>query len=197
MAVLIGSNKIKTAVFISGNGSNMQKIIQAYKNGEIKSKVVTVVSNNPNTKGIKKAQSCGIITKVINHREFNNTIQFEKTLSEYLFKKSINLICLAGFMRVLGKNFITKWDRQIINIHPSLLPKYKGLNTFSRILNNGEKTTGCSVHYVNKRLDSGNIIVQKKFFIEKFDNEKILKQKTQKLEYRAFPEAIIQIFRGI
>tara|TARA_A100001015_G_scaffold30284_1_gene33721 strand:+ start:458 stop:1033 length:576 start_codon:yes stop_codon:yes gene_type:complete len=178
------------AILISGNGSNMLKIIQAYKNGQIKSKVVTVVSNNPNTIGIKKAQSYGIITKVINHREFNNTIQFEKTLSEYLFKKSINLICLAGFMRVLGKNFITKWDRKIINIHPSLLPSFKGLNTHKRAIEQGVKYSGCTVHYVNESLDSGEIIDQDIVRVSESDSEISLKKKILMKEHKLYIKVI-------
>ena len=178
------------AILISGNGSNMLKIIQAYKNGQIKSKVVTVVSNNPNTIGIKKAQSYGIITKVINHREYNNTIQFEKTLSEYLFKKSINLICLAGFMRVLGKNFITKWDRKIINIHPSLLPSFKGLNTHKRAIEQGVKYSGCTVHYVNESLDSGEIIDQDIVRVSESDSEISLKKKILMQEHKLYIKVI-------
>ena len=99
-------------------------------------------------------------------------------------------------MKIISKNFLTKYKNKIINIHPSLLPKFKGLNTFSRIIKNKEKKTGCTVHYVNEKLDSGNIIIQKSFFINPNDNELILKQKTQKLEYKAFPEAIIKIFQN-
>ena len=99
-------------------------------------------------------------------------------------------------MKILSKNFIRSFNRQIINIHPSLLPKFKGLNTFSRILNNNEKKTGCTVHFVNEKLDSGNIIIKKSFFILPEDNEKSLKVRTQLLEYKAYPEAIIKIFRN-
>ena len=178
------------AILISGNGSNMKKIIQAYKNGEIKSKVVTVVSNNPNTKGIKKAQSCGIITKVINHREFNNTIQFERILSEFLFRKNITLICLAGFMRVLGKNFVTKWDRKIINIHPSLLPSFKGLNTHKRVIEQRVRYSGCTVHYVNESLDSGEIIDQDIVRVLESDTEISLKKKILMKEHKLYIKVI-------
>ena len=100
-------------------------------------------------------------------------------------------------MKIISSILVKNYQKKIINIHPSLLPKYKGLNTFSRVLKNREKTTGCTVHYVNERLDNGKTILQKKIFIETSDNEEMLKKKTQKLEYRAFPEAIIQIFRNI
>ena len=99
-------------------------------------------------------------------------------------------------MKIISKNFIKQFGKKIINIHPSLLPKFKGLNTFSRILNANEKKTGCTVHYVNEKLDGGNIIAKKSFFINSNDNEKTLKQKTQKLEYQIFPEAVIKIFRN-
>ena len=99
-------------------------------------------------------------------------------------------------MKIISKNFIKKFGKKIINIHPSLLPKFKGLNTFVRVLRNEEKKTGCTVHYVNEKLDSGMIITKKSFYIELNDDEKIIKQKTQKLEYKAFPEAIIKIFRN-
>ena len=99
-------------------------------------------------------------------------------------------------MKIISKNFIEKFGKKIINIHPSLLPKFKGLNTFSRVLENKEKKTGCTVHYVNEKLDSGNIIVQRSFQISPYDSEQILKKKTQKIEYKVFPEAIIKIFRS-
>ena len=114
-----------------------------------------------------------------------------------LEKHKISLICLAGYMKIISKNFIAKFKSQIINIHPSLLPKFKGLNTFSRILENNEKKTGCTVHFVNEKLDGGSIIAQKSFFININDNEEKLKQKTQKLEHKAYPEAIIKIYRYI
>jgi formyltetrahydrofolate-dependent phosphoribosylglycinamide formyltransferase len=112
-----------------------------------------------------------------------------------LNEKKISLICLAGYMKVLSKNFINNFGKKIINIHPSLLPKFKGLDTFARVLKNNEKKTGCTVHYVNEKLDSGNIIVQKIFYINLSDDTNSLKQKTQKLEHKVFPEAIIRIFR--
>ena len=114
----------------------------------------------------------------------------------YLKKYEINFICLAGYMKIVSNNLIKNYQKKIINIHPSLLPKFKGLNTFSRVLEKKEIKTGCTVHYVNKKLDSGNTIIQKSFFINTKDNEDVLKKKTQELEYKAFPEAIIKIFRN-
>ena len=130
--------------------------------------------------------------KIINTKLRN----FENELLLILKKNKISLICLAGYMKIISKNFIEKFGKKIINIHPSLLPKFKGLNTFSRVLENKEKKTGCTVHYVNEKLDSGNIIVQRSFQISPYDSEQILKKKTQKIEYKVFPEAIIKIFRS-
>ena len=113
-----------------------------------------------------------------------------------LKKNKINLICLAGFMKILSKNFIKNFKGTILNIHPSLLPKFKGLNTFKRVLKNKEKKTGCTVHYVNNKLDGGKIIVKKFFYLKHNDNELSLKRKTQSLEYKAYPEAIIKTFRN-
>ena len=111
-----------------------------------------------------------------------------------LKKKKINFICLAGYMRILSKKFINSFGKTIINIHPSLLPKFKGVNTFQRIITNHEKRTGCTVHYVNDKLDSGKIILKKYFFIDKNDNVDSIRAKTQKLEYKAYSEAIIKVF---
>ena len=118
----------------------------------------------------------------------------ENQILQILKKHKISFICLAGYMKIISINFIKKFGKKIINIHPSLLPKFKGLNTFTRVLKNNEKKTGCTVHYVNEKLDSGRIIVQKKFYIDLNDSEQTLKQKTQKLEYQVLPEAIIKIF---
>ena len=120
---------------------------------------------------------------------------YENKLLEYLKKYKISLICLAGYMKILSKKFLRNYGKKVINIHPSLLPKFKGLNTFSKVLKNKEKKTGCTVHYVDEKLDNGKIISQRSFYINSKDNEEILKNKTQKLEYLIFPESIIKIFR--
>ena len=123
----------------------------------------------------------------------HKTIRTDKRILRILNQKEIKLICLAGFMKILSKNFIKKFKGKIINIHPSLLPKYKGMNTFQRILKNKDKISGCTVHYVNNKLDSGKIINRKTFEVSNNDTVKTLKKKTQRLEYRAFSEAIIKI----
>ena len=172
--------KRRTCVFISGKGSNLKNLIFNSRNENFPIKISLVISNNKNAFGF-------INTKIQN---YNNKILFN------LRKYKITFICLAGYMRIISSDLIKYYRKKIINIHPSLLPKFKGLNTFSRMIKNNEKKAGCTVHYVNEKLDSGDTIVQKKFFIKKTDDENILKKKTQKLEYRAFPEAIIKIFRN-
>ncbi len=185
--------KVKTCVFISGQGSNLKNLILQSRNNSFPIKISLVVSNNKKAYGLNYAKINNIPYIFVNTK----LKSYENKILLNLKKYKISFICLAGYMKIISSNLIKNYKKKIINIHPSLLPNYKGLNTFSRVLNNKEKVTGCTVHYVNERLDSGNTILQKKFFIRTSDDEKILKQKTQKLEYRAFPEAIIQIFRNI
>ena len=151
-----------------------------------------MVSNNKNAYGLNYAKKFKIPYLFINTKIKN----YENKVLIYLKKYKISFICLAGFMKIISNTLINSYQKKIINIHPSLLPKFKGLNTYSRMLKNKEKKAGCTVHYVNKKLDSGNLIVQKEFIVNRKDDEKILKIKTQMLEYLAFPEAIIKIFRN-
>ena len=190
MAVLTGSNKIKTAVFISGTGSNLKSLI---KFSNLKKSPITIgliISNNSKSKGLQYAKIYKIKKKVF---DFKNTLSEKKVIIE-LKKNNINLICLAGFMKILSKNFIKKFKGKIINIHPSLLPKYKGLNTHKRAIRNKDKFGGCTVHFVNEKLDSGKIILKKKVYVEREDDENTLKRKVQKKEYQAFSEAVIKIY---
>ncbi len=142
--------------------------------------------------GILYAKKNSIPYLIINTK----SIHYENKLLEYIKKYKISLICLAGFMKILSKKFLRNYGKKIINIHPSLLPKFKGLNTFSKVLKNKEKKTGCTVHYVDEKLDNGKIISQKSFFICTEDNEEKLKNKTQRLEYLVFPESIIKIYQN-
>ena len=151
-----------------------------------------IITNNKKAKGIIYAKKNSIPYVIID----TNNRNYEKNILQILKKNKISFICLAGYMKLISKKFIEKFQNKIINIHPSLLPKFKGLNTYSRILKENEKKTGCTVHYVNEKLDSGSIISQKVFFIENDDNEETLKFKTQKIERFLFPEAIIKIFRN-
>ena len=183
--------KINTCVFISGKGTNLKNLINKSRDYNFPINIKLIVSDNKKAEGLIFAKKNYIPYFIINKNKRN----FENLILKLLREKKISLICLAGYMKIISRNFINEFRKKIINIHPSLLPKFKGLNTFSRVLKKKEKKTGCTVHYVNEKLDSGNIILQKSFYINFQDDEMSLKKKTQKLEYLAFPEALIKIFR--
>ncbi len=182
--------KTKTAVFISGKGSNLKNLIKFSEFKKSPIKIDLVISNNKNSKGLRYASQNKIEKKIIN---FKNMNKGEKKSLKILSKKKIKLICLAGFMKILSRNFIKKFKGKIINIHPSLLPKFKGLNTHKRALKNKENFSGCTVHYVTSKLDSGKIILQKKVKIKKNDTLYSLQNRVLKEEYKIYPKAIIKI----
>ena len=184
--------KKNVCVFISGKGTNLNNLIKKSREYNFPVKVKLIISNNINAEGLKYAKINSIPFILINTK-LNN---FEHKILKELKRYDISLICLAGYMKIISKNFIKLFGKKIINIHPSLLPKFKGLNTFSRVIENKEIRSGCTVHFVNEKLDSGKIIVQKYFFINEFDKENDIRIKTQKLEYLAFPEAIIKLYRN-
>jgi len=190
MKKLIGLKKIKTAVFISGTGSNLKNLIKFSKTKISPILIKLIISSSKKAKGLKYSIQYNIEKKIVN---FNNNFSENKILS-YINKKNIKFICLAGFIKVLSKNFIKKFKGKIVNIHPSLLPKYKGLNTHKRALKNKEKFSGCTVHYVTIKLDSGKIILQKKVKIKKKDTVNSLKKKILKKEHQLYPSAIRKIF---
>ncbi len=183
--------KKNACVFISGYGSNLKSLISNSRNQNFPINIKLVITNNKHAKGIIFAKQNSIPILIINTKKNS----FENDILREIRKYKISLICLAGYMKIISKKFINNFGKKIINIHPSLLPKFKGLDTFKRVLNNNEKKTGCTVHFVNDKLDGGKTILQKSFFIKKSDNIKTLKYKTQKLEHRAFSEAIINIYR--
>ena len=183
--------KKNACIFISGTGTNLKALIKSSREKNFPVNINYVFSNTKNAKGLKFAKLYKIPFCVL---DLNKTIDLESFLTE-LHKKNISLICLAGYMKILKKKFIKKFNGKIINIHPSLLPKYKGLDTFKRVLKNKDKITGCTVHYVNDKLDSGQKILQKKIFIGSNDNEKSLKKKVQVAEHKAYSEAIIRVFK--
>ena len=184
--------KVRSCIFISGKGTNLKNIILRSRDENFPIKVSLIISNNKKAKGILYAKIFKI-PYVLVDTKFKN---YENNILINLKKYKISFICLAGYMKILPSKIVNNFKKKIINIHPSLLPKFKGLNTFERVLKNNEKKTGCSVHYVNNKLDDGNIIVKKNFYLASNDNEKTLKEKTQTLEYKAYPEAIIKIFRN-
>ena len=186
-----GTKKINCAVFISGTGSNLKSLIQFSKKKNSLISIVLIISDNPKAKGLKFGKNFKILNKVFNYK---NKIIAEKKIISEINNKKIKLICLAGFMRILSRNFIKSFKGKILNIHPSLLPKYKGLNTHKRAISNNEKYSGCTVHFVNSRLDSGKIILQKKVKISKFDTAKSLSKKILIQEHKLYPKAIRKVF---
>ena len=189
MAKFIGKSKLNAAVFISGKGSNLKSLINFTKKKLSPIKIVLVVSNNKEAQGLNYAKINNIKNIVVIYK---NKLKAEKKLLGALLKYKIRLICLAGFIKILSKKFILKFEGKILNIHPSLLPNYKGLNTHRRVIENKEKFTGCTVHLVNSRLDSGKIILQKKIKILRKDNENSLAKKVLKLEHQLYPRAIVK-----
>ena len=190
MAKLIGTNKINVAVFISGTGSNFKNLIIHSLKKKSKFKIALVISNNSLAKGLNYANKFKIKKKVIN---YSNIINAEKEIIFELKKNKIDIICLAGFMKILSKNFVKKFIGKILNIHPSLLPKYKGLKTHQRVISNSEKYSGCTVHYVSSKLDSGKIILQKKVKIFKHDTYKRLEKRILKQEHLLYPKALKKV----
>ena len=191
MALLTGSNKIKTAVFISGTGSNLKSLIKFSKLKKSPISINLILSNNSKSKGLKYGKIFKIKKKIFDFKKKH--IDEKKILFE-LKKNRIDLICLAGFMKILSKTFINNFNGKILNIHPSLLPKFKGLNTHERALKNKEKYSGCTVHFVNSKLDSGKIILQDKVRINKNETPKTLAKKILAKEHKLYPKAILKVF---
>jgi len=183
-------HKIKTAVLISGRGSNMLAILKAAQDNEYPAVVEVVISNRPLAKGLEKAEDLGIKTLILDHKAYKSKSEFEKDLDELLKNLRIQLICCAGFMRILSPWFVNRWKGKLINIHPSLLPKYKGLNTHKRAINSGDIIHGCSVHFINSELDSGKVILQKRIKILEDDTPQTLSERLLVKELEAYPQAL-------
>ena len=194
MVKSIGPKKIRTAVFISGTGSNLKNLIKFSLKKVSPIEINLIVSNNVKAKGLKFAKLYKIKKKVYNYdkKEFS-----EKRMLKDLKSNDIKLICLAGFMKILSKDFIRNFKGKILNIHPSLLPKYKGLNTHDRAIQNKEKYSGCTVHLVNSKLDSGKIILQKKVRLSKKETPLSLQKKILKYEHILYPRAINKLFANL
>ena len=190
MATLTGSKKTKTAVFISGKGSNLKNLIKFSKTKKSPISIDLIISDNFKAKGLAFGKKFKIKKKVFN---FHNKFISERRILLELKNNKIDLICLAGFMKIISKNFIKNFNGKILNIHPSLLPKYKGLNTHQRAINNNEKFSGCTVHYVSAKLDSGKIILQKKVKIKQNENKKSLEKRILAQEHKLYPKAILKV----
>jgi len=184
--------KLSLAILISGSGSNMVQLIESMDNNHPAFPSV-VISNKPNAAGIKKAQDLGIPTEIIcENFQKSNGLDFEGKLRKLLNKYEVKIICLAGFMRILSKDFIESYKGRILNIHPSLLPKYKGLNTHARALASNEQFAGCSVHIVTSELDGGPILGQTQISIDKTDNVESLSAKVLKEEHVLYPKILLK-----
>ena len=180
--------KFKIVVFVSGNGSNLQALIDVGKNLNCPYEINLVFSNSPDVYALKRASQNNIPTFTLDHKNFKTRQEFDSTLSNYLKKIDFDLIVLAGFMRILGREFIKKYENKIINLHPSLLPKYPGLNTHEKVLENKDKFHGATVHMVDEGLDTGKIIGFSKFKVESYDNYDSLLAKTHEIEHKLLPQ---------
>ena len=188
---------MKIGVLISGRGSNLKALIESQENGSLGAEISTVISNVPKVMGLKIADEKQIENHVIDHKNYRNRELFEDELTIILKASGVNLICLAGFMRILTANFIKKWENKIINIHPSLLPAFKGLNTHERAIKSGAKFTGCTTHFVYPDLDEGPIIAQSVVPIGQNDTVKTLSAKVLAEEHKLYPATVNLISRGL
>lgn len=177
-------------VLISGNGSNLQAIIDSIENDAINGHVSAVISNKPKVYGLERAEKAGIPAIAVDHTQFVSRTEFEHALTQAIDQHHADLVVLAGFMRILSSEFVQHYPGKMLNIHPSLLPKYPGLNTHKRVLENGDKEHGTSVHFVTAELDGGPIIAQRSFHVTADDTEESLQQKIQQQEHRLYPEVV-------
>ncbi len=184
------TKKIKVAILISGRGSNMQEIVKSCESENFPAEVVLVLSNKADAEGLKFAQERKIKTAFVSHREFSSREDFDKKVSEEIEKSGAEIICLAGFMRLLSGWFVSRWFDRLINIHPSLLPEFKGADAVGDAIKAGAKKSGCTVHFVREEMDSGPIILQAEVEVAASDTKEILAAKILKEEHRIYPEAL-------
>lgn len=189
--------RVKVGVLISGNGSNLQALIDACKEPNFPAEIVLVISNVAHVKGLERASAANIPSMVIPHGNYTTREAFDNAVDAVLTKHGIELVCLAGFMRVLSESFVRHWAGKLINIHPSLLPKYKGLNTHARALEAGDTHHGASVHWVTAELDSGEIIVQEQIPILAGDTPELLKNRVHALEHMIYPQALEKVAKEL
>ena len=185
--------KIKTAILISGRGSNMVAIAEAAQAEDYPVKIVGVISNIPNALGIERAKSLGLETNIVNHKSYKTRQKFETALHDALLSMKAELVCCAGFMRILTPWFVSRWEGRLINIHPSLLPKYKGLNTHQRAIDARDDYAGCSVHWVTEELDGGDVIMQDRIPIAPSDTAVTLAEKLLPIELSLYPKSLKKV----
>ncbi len=182
--------KINLGVLISGRGSNLQALIDACKQPDFPARIAVVISNISEATGLERAMKAGIPVAVVSHKNHQDKEAFEDAIHTALKAHGAELICLAGFMRILTKRFIDRWPERLINIHPSLLPDYKGIHTHERVLRDGKTETGCTVHYVVPEMDSGPIIIQRRAPVLAGDTADTLAARVLEQEHIAYPEAV-------
>lgn len=187
---IASSEKLRLAVLISGRGSNLQSIIDACRIDNFPAEIKVVISNIADAYGLARAKNSNIPTRFVSHKDFQTKADFEKEISSILDEFKVDLVCLAGFMRIISPTLITPWEGRIINIHPSLLPKHKGLHTHERAIEAGDKESGCTIHYVTPGMDEGEIILQKSVPIIEGDTPDTLAARVLAQEHMAYPEAI-------
>ncbi|WP_262691726.1 phosphoribosylglycinamide formyltransferase [Kordiimonas aestuarii] len=188
--------KLRLGVMISGSGTNLQALINACEKGDYPATIEVVISNRPDAKGLDRARGAGIKAVCVDHKGYEERSQFEDAIHECLSDHKVQLVCLAGFMRLLGSEFVGRWKDRMINIHPSLLPSYKGLHTHARALEDGVKFAGCTIHYVRPEMDNGPIIMQAAIPIAPDETEDSLIAKTLEYEHRMYPAAVRLIAEG-
>lgn len=184
------TNKLKIAVLISGRGSNLQALIDATSNPTFPAEIVLVLSNKPDAAGLKKAEQASIPSVTLDHKKFSSREDFDKEVTKLLEKSEAKIICMAGFMRLLSEWFVNKWHNKLINIHPSLLPSFKGLHSQKQALEAGVKLAGCTVHFVRKEMDAGPIIIQSAIPVFNNDTEETLSKRILEEEHKIYPQAI-------
>jgi len=189
----MNSSKMRVAVMISGRGSNMKALVEAAQAPDYPAKIVLVISNRIEAAGLEYASSQNITAIAIDGKDFANRAAHEQAIHKVLVEHRIELICLAGYMRILDTEFVDKWSGKILNIHPSLLPKYPGLNTHQRALDAGDKVHGCTVHIVTSELDGGPIILQSQVPILENDNADSLTARVLKAEHLLYPKALAMV----
>jgi phosphoribosylglycinamide formyltransferase-1 len=186
----------RVGILISGRGSNMSALIEAARAPDYPAEIVVVISNEPEAAGLGTARANAIPAEIINHRDFTSREEFGEALDARLSNHNVEIVCLAGFMRLLATSFVERWHGRIVNIHPSLLPNFKGLNTHARALAAGAKVHGCTVHFVEPELDSGPTILQAEVPVLPGDDERSLAARVLAEEHRIYPEALRLVAEG-
>lgn len=188
--------KLKVAILISGRGSNMEALVKACAKKSFPAEVIMVLSNRPTAAGLEFARKAGIRTGVVDHKDFEDRDAFEDAMDDVLKEAGVELLCLAGFMRVLNPTFVNRWRDRILNIHPSLLPSFKGLHTHERVIDAGVRFTGCTVHFVRPAMDDGPIVIQAVVPINPDDTPDLLGARVLEFEHKIYPQALKLVAEG-